>query len=603
MEYFIAYVIILMMALAMSIKFDKKIDVTMFISIASIAIFEYVFGIIFGLKIAKIGTYIIFAACATYIIYKAVKNKSIKLIYDKVTPGCILLTILYIVIILLYKEKYITWLDNLRYWGLVAKDFFYTNSLPDTTTNILHLSYTPITGMWYYWFASSFEKFADGNLYIACALFQCSLAVAITSFIQETSKIKNILINIIFIAMLFAISYISFTELYTDVMMGLVFAFCILYIFKLQELNFINIVVLAIGLSILGLVRVLGIIFVLLALLLFFIKGIRGKVDKKKLVITILLLFILVLGLQQLWNIYLIQNGLNNIAGTDTSKFNVESITEFVKGDSEEYRYETLKQYMLYLVNGKNFTLFNQNISVLLFLGITIAILVTVYIVKKDKEVLHLLFCVIGVNILFLSAMLITYLFVFSKWEAEMLSAIERYIQTINVINISAILYVLYDKINRKTIVTICLITIIILSGPNRGWLEIKDNETKIKNTASQRRTYADIEKYRDIFNKNDKIYLVTEHEEYENWREQDLVGVKYVIAPYRVYMTAKTELTKQEIIDKLSCGYTYIYFFQYNNDANRYGFLLDNGETIKNKTLYKIIEKNNEFKIKKINI
>ena len=235
MEYVLVYLNLILIAFAISIKFDKKIDLTIFISIAFIAIIEYFISIIISLKVANIVITLISITCFIYLLYITVKSNW-KTVFNKITPGFILLTGLYIITILLYKEKMVTQHNELGCWALIVKNMNYYDSLPKLNTSMLHIGYTPITGLWHYWFSTFFNQFSDGNLYISSALLQYSLVIAITSFIKG-NKFKNVLINITFITMLFTVSFLIFTSLYVDTILGLVTILGIIYILKLTEIK------------------------------------------------------------------------------------------------------------------------------------------------------------------------------------------------------------------------------------------------------------------------------------------------------------------------------------------------------------------------------
>ena len=76
-------------------------------------------------------------------------------------------------------------------------------------------------------------------------------------------------------------------------------------------------------------------------------------------------------------------------------------------------------------------------------------------------------------------------------------------------------------------------------------------------------------------------------------------------MTPFKFYMSDKSNITQSEIIKKLNCGYTYIYFYN-NGDSikKRYEFLLKNpNEAIEENTLFKIIKNEENIFIEKIEI
>jgi hypothetical protein len=388
-----------------------------------------------------------------------------------------------------------------------------------------------------------------------------------------------------------------------DTILGLLFTILILYIIQIKNINLNDVIIISLILMFLILAKESGILFALVALALIVIYELLKKENtKKKIFLIFFILLILTFGAKFSWDFYVNQNNLN--IASDVSNINITNIKKFITGKDEKYRYNFIHIYLSYLLSGENFTIFNINVSVIAMLIITIIIMAFLYIKKKDKKILYLMLSIIVINVLFLFSLFITYEFVFAQWEAEVLSAQIRYVQTLNIINVCTILYVLFEKCEHKKILAFVILLIIIFSGTNRGLLQLIKNKEYINSSISKREKYMGIEQYRYLFNENDKIYLVTDYlNELDNsQRELDLLILRYQIAPFKIYMFNKAVVSQEKIINKLSCQYTYIYFYNYNEEIyNMYKFLLKDGEDIEENSLFKLYQENGNFVMEKV--
>lgn len=607
--YLVFYLNFIIIVFALAIKLDMKTDMMFFLSIVLISIVEYVVGMVFDLLIARVIISIFTVVCLGYLIYVCIKKKSIKILIDKITHGFILFSLLYIFSIYLYGSRIITQHNELGIWALVVKNMNLTDTLPKYGSNMLYTGYIPITGLWHYWVMSFFGEFFDGYITLSSTFLQLSLVIGITSFIKDKSWIRNILVNFIFIGFLYIVSILVFGTTYVDPIMGLVVSFITVYIINIDFKNIKRDVILIILFSsYLLLVKENAIVFEVAILIFLFMRIFSNKnIDKKRLIFPIIFIIIIPFLLKFVWNIYLTNNNLN-IAG-DISDISLKNVVDIFIGYAPNYRYNTIFEYISYILVEPVFKILKIDVSVMSFLVFAIIVMLLLYFKYKDKEIINLIITIFLFAVFFLGSLLFVYLFVFAEWEAIYLSAIIRYVQTIDIIILCSLLYIVIDKMKNKNIIIIALVLILFITGENRAISMIKNRDFIIINAQEKRKEYEKIENYRELFTMDDKIYFVSDYNgvDYftENYyKEIGMLITKYQITPYKVYMHPSEDLIEEQILDKLNLDYTYIYFHNVTSKVReQYDFLLVENEEIYNYDIFKIIDIDGKMKIKKINI
>lgn len=606
--FILVYINLSVVAFAISVIFDKKMEISMIFSIAGISLIEYFFGMFFGLKIANLLIIFLSLLCIIYLAYKGITCKNKDIFLQKFSIEYFILTILYILSVFLYQNRLVVQHNELGFWGLSVKNMVYYDSIIQPNTNILHLSYIPMTGMFSYFFCQFFAEFKDGYMYIASALLQYSIIIAGLSFVKEKNIIKKILFYIFCIGICFIISPLVYTSLYVDPIVSIMGGFTLIYLLNVKDVNYKEIIISICLCSFLSLIKESGLLFAIIILIVFLIKLLREKKNIKTIILFGLLILSVMLGLRNLYSVYLKTNNLDNIY-IYSSELSLERIIVFIKGDGETYQYDAIKNYFEYLLKNGSIHILNTDLPVLTCLFISTVVMISIYVLKKDREILYLTISIFIFNVLFLLMLMSTYVFVYGQWDAINLTAIVRYVQTLSIVNVVIMFYSLFKTCNHKVLVILLMFFIIVIDSPNRSLKEILRSKTIINNMENNRNAYSGIEKYIDLFNENDKILIVCDYPETTNnelYKEFALLNIKYQIAPNRAYMFLEEEATKQDIEDKIFTGYTYV-FFEVANDRmkEKYSFLLDSEENVSditNDSLYKVIVNDENVFLQKIN-
>ena len=606
-SYILVYMNLSIVALAISVLFDKKMEISMIFTIAGISLVEYFFGLFFGLKIANCFVIILSLFCIVYLIYKGITCRNKELFLHKFSIEYFILTILYILSVFLYQNKLVVQHNELGFWGLSVKNMVYYDSIIQPNTNILHLSYIPMTGMFAYFFSQFFDVFKDGYMYIASTLLQYNIILACLSFIEEKNIIKKILFYIFCIGICFIISPLVFTSLYVDPIVSIMGGFVLIYLLNIKDVNYKEIIISICFCSFLSLIKESGLLLSIIIVIIFLIKLLKEKKNVKTIILLGLLLLCVMFGLRNLYSVYLKSNNLDNIY-IDSSEISLERIVLFIKGEGEPYQYEAIKKYFDYLLKNGTIHILNTDLPVITCLFISSVVMISMYFLKKDRETLYLTISVFIFNIMFLLMLMITYVFVYGEWDAINLTAIVRYVQTLSLVNIVIMFYCMYKTCNHKGLVILLMFVIIVIDSPNRSFKEILRNETIINNMKIKRDAYSGIEEYIELFDEKDKILIVCDYPEMNNnelYKEFALLNIKYQIAPNRAYMFLEEDATEQDIEDKIFAGYTYV-FFEVANDRmkEKYSFLLDpqlTEDDITNDSLFKVVIEDESVILRKV--
>ena len=580
------YFIIIIISMMFSLKLHKKIGVTFFITIATISLIEFLLGIVGLLKFTKYLIFVITWIGIVYIIYNFNKNKNVKEYLKRNICDLLFFTIIYFLLNIILKNKQIINHNELGHWGLLVKNIFYSDSLPKVNTNLIYVGYPPIVGIWEYFFCNFFYLFKDEYLYIAHSVLQFSLILGTTALLNKNS-LYSILINILLTSILFSCNFLMFDTLLVDVTISLIFIFLIMYIYNMDKVNKVDFIILTILFSFLILVKEISFLFVIIGLFYLLILQIKHfKGNLLKIFEVIFLMFLIIFLFKNLWTLHLDLNNLNQ--AFDSSGLSMENIFNYIRGNGKAYQYEIIPKYFNKLFKYGIFEIGNIKISMVFVMVVSNLSILIIYFIKKDKKILNLFTTLLILDCIYILGLLIIYIFSFAEWEAKILLAFERYIQTIAVVNILLMVLILIDNIKFKIISIIILFTIFNLNNN-----AFKNIETKInwntKNITEISNYYIDIEEYYGLFKNDDKIYVISE---FENPIEREIVllNLKYRIVPFKVCFSDSEDIDKEGLEDKLKCGYTYVYMYNCSNEnLEKYKQLNGNKELFLNGDLFEV--------------
>lgn len=600
MENFVIYLILIFLSAAFSVKTQKKLGVSFFVIIATISIIQFVLGIV---HLLNFGVFISFGAflCFIYLLNYFRKNKNLKSYLKENIFDILFFSIIYIVVHIVFYGFKVASHNELAHWAILVKKMLFFNTLPTPEFNLVYVGYPPIVGMWEFWFSNFFNTFEDKYLFVSNALLQISLVFGTVRLLNK-NFIQSLFITIFALLVLFLVGNIAITTLFVDIIIALVFVFVAIYIYKMERMNKIDFFILGISLIFLSLVKEIGILFAIIALFYLLIMQFKNfKNEFKKLIMIVLSLLLIVILFKNIWNLYLEFYNLNQ--AWDASCSSLSNICKFITGNGEEYQYEVVSKYFSEVIGASNYEILGLKVSQIgTFLG-TLVILFAIFIFTKDKKILKSMIMIFVLNLIYILGLLFLYLFSFAKWEAEVILAYERYVQIINTINVMFVLLILMDKIKYVIIPSILLAIVVIFSfGEDSRLVTFKEDRD---NNIEVIKRYSGIDKYYDMFDLEDKIYVITE---FENpiLREYVMLHIRYRIVPYNAYISESEDITLEEIKAKLMCGYTYVYMYNCTNkNLEKYQtFLTDKEIPFLNGYLFEIkYDENNNLLLEKVDV
>lgn len=578
MESICIYIILILISITISLKTNKRLGITFFVSIASISILQYLLGVAGLLNFGIYVVVLISVICLFYLLNTFEKSKNIKKYLKDNWFDLLIFTIFYCGGFIIFYGKRVVSHNELAHWGLLVKNMIYSDNLHTASANLIYVGYPPMVGMWEYWFTNFFSTFKDEYIYISNFILQISLILS-TIFLLNKSKIQSLFIGGLIISSICAVSYLIFTGLFVDITLSLLFIFAIVYIYKMEKMNKSDFFILSVTLIFLELTKEIGTMFTVVVLIyLVIMQNKYYKTEIKKFFALIFIMLLLVCLSKNIWELYLDRNNLNQ--AWDSSSFNIENITNFITGKGQDYQNDTFKDYFMTFYSGKSFKIFDKDISQLAVLIVCTIVMFGVYIKNKDKKVLKTIIAILLFNIIYIIGLLCIYLFSFAEWEARVLLAYIRYVQIVNVINIFIALILVLDNCKIRFFPILALI-IIINFGSDKlisTFVKFKENNEKTIETSN---SYSEIEVYKDLFTEDDKIYVITQFDN-EIIREFVLLNLRYLMVPNKLYILDTEKVTLEQLENKLRCGYTYVYMYNCSGeDLKKYSSLLEDEEDL----------------------
>lgn len=431
-------------------KFKVSNKFSFILSFTWIGIIIFIAGI---LNVMKITALLLVICSIGYLVYFAIKNKKdlkdIKQIIKK--PNIIIIALIFLYITIMGLGMHITHYDNFSHWGLIIKNMFITDSLPNFESPILFKGYQPGSACFIYFFGLLCGKteasMIIGQNYLIFAFLTCLFTLI------KKGTLKRILL-IAFYIFIMTIS-IAFNNLLVDSLIA-VMTISVLVMLNYSKTNpRKGLILTAPILLLLLLVKNTGVVLIgicSLYLLFLYYKNKQLKQGIKDVVILgiILLVFLLI------W-----QNHVTMVYGTDAlnskHSLSVSNIFHSLQEKGIENIILFIKNYILHF-----FTL-KDNISNIYMIVITAFILMYLIISKNKKTVIKLLITSLALYIGYYIILGAMYLLSMPWEEAIVYAGYERYMTTILIIIVGIIsIHLLKNKELEKCKLRVLLIVEII---------------------------------------------------------------------------------------------------------------------------------------------
>ena len=294
-------------ALFLFVQYNRKISISIFLSITFIISFLYIFGL---LNLLAVGGYSIFYAGILLLGYLLYARKLKALSAIKSVPFIIFISSCAIYLYLFRNAHYAFW-DEYSHWGIYIKEMMYSHRLHDAESVSAHLRYPPGPAIWQYFIALN-TGYSEASTYFATFV----LLMGSTLMLYEYITFKQahwILAVLIIQVLIFANFGHGFNSIYVDHVIGSMFT-GILLCFIVQRHDNETIWMLAFPLVSIVLLKDVGLYFAVTSVGLFFILElvykfnstgslINGIRQNKKIYLILLSLLLLNIAVHISWNI------------------------------------------------------------------------------------------------------------------------------------------------------------------------------------------------------------------------------------------------------------------------------------------------------------
>ena len=509
MGYIVNFFLIYSIAILITQKTKKNINMTIPISVVLIIATIYICGLFNNLKVGIYLLEIIAIASLVYIIYQIyinIKNKTIKKFLKKIiTPGLIIYIILFIINIYLNTGRILENYDEFNHWAVITKNMYIYNQYGMFENSAVTFNeYPPFTAVFQYFFLSFENGYSEDILIIAQNTLYFSIIMPIFEKIKFNQiAIKKLLLIIPLIIILPMIFYKNFyLEILVDSFLGILFALSLYIIYIDNDDKKFKYLLLTSYVLALCLTKTTGIVLGILVLIIEIINSIRKKqTQNKKWLVVMLMIIIILVGS---WYVKL---------GIEKGNTNWDFQKIYEKNNLQEENEHIIQKYCRAFLLG-NGEITEKDISPVLTILLYISSTLIIYkMLKKSKQedFKYISIAMIIAILIYFIGTLWMYLKIFEPREAGILASYERYISTILLAGFELNILVLCNtiKINKTIIITI--ITLLLLFIPYENIVrKYRNNYTYENLILSERIEYEEILKYKEKFNNNDKIYYIS---------------------------------------------------------------------------------------------
>lgn len=626
------------------VAFGRKWEETVGVSLIIEVFCLYVFGLFNQLPAGVTVLYILSTIAllsAMYLFGK--KRMSAK---DLVSPGLFVYGVLFVVILINCRGSWLARWDEYSHWGLAVKDMFYYDSFAKHfNTTVMLPRYLPFATLAEYLFVRANGLFSQDILYIA---YQTVLLSTLIIICKAARKKLRYVIPALAIMILIPVIFFGdvYNSIYVDPMLA-VFAAYVLICYFSEEMSLFNLLRIAGGLFALATTKDMGMVIAGLLTMLMLADRVVLQIRQRKLEVGKLCLpcalAVWVLISFFSWQVYMSipatapvvesptqEEEMENVQETEQVAFagavsasgiTVSGIRELLTGQAEEYKYQSLKNYLVTMFDGDTFQLGNMGLS---YVNLQIILLVLISLLgylkfwkeKREKIYSFAIFTCLG-GLIYCAVLEIMYLFAFGRTEALLLSSHNRYLGSwmagvVMAMLCFIILQASENDQNEKQngwLVAMLLTADIVICFPMRS-LIVKNMDTEV--TENVVYGYDEIaEVFRSISKRGEKVYFVCNNSDgYSYYIFRNAVCPMLVSEGgwdiYESKEAYREQSQKTEDIGEEMAGigqilpfgewenslrdYQYVFIFHPNDVfAENYGVLFDEPETIDDGTFYRV--------------
>lgn len=465
--------------------FQKRFEELVIVTIFSIVLVLYLFGLFGRLKLGVF--FVTSAAVLLYSlgVYRTIKYKNVKALLSNIfTPAFFIFLFLYLVIIFSnYNRVAYSW-DEFSHWADIVKAMYTIDDFGTSPKSFSEFqSYPPAMSLFQYFVQVINGSFSEWLLYVSYQVFFISL------FIPFLKKLKFKYLGKIFIATIFIgiipsiFFHDIFNSIYIDGFLGLLFGFSLALIYVNKKYDLVNIITIIYAIFILVLTKDAGLLFAIITLITFVTDLILFKsLDYEGKHKTRIIFASICAGTSALvfskvtWNFEIFRNKANTAF---SAKIDIKKFLSVLVDKPLNYRNTT--NYTKNVLDNFIDATFAPSVQLGSIMFSPIQIIILLIIMFYVTNIIHnkiwgnyikrnnMIILVVSLSILlYYLGLLVTYMFKFSEYEAIRLASFNRYI---SIIFTMAIMFIFLSLIQvfvsdgkYKKVVTILLLALLMIT-------------------------------------------------------------------------------------------------------------------------------------------
>lgn len=524
---------------------SKKYEELLPVSILSIILVSYVFGLIGQMRL---GAYVVFAlAAALYLgsIVLNIKNKSWRNTFRLLaTPGFVVTVVLYAILIVSNRNKLAYSWDEFSHWADVVKMMATQNQFASNPiSGSVFKSYVPAMPLFQYNFqvlsqilGRGFE-FSEWRLYFSYQIASYSLLIYFFKDL-DWKKLQLAIVSSVVLFLLPSAFYSFYDVVYVDVFLGILAGFTFAQAVLFDPKRKLAVVVLLMSLSTLVLTKDIGFYVAVFICVFISVSFYARKPFNLNRLRSITALIASVALPKITWELHLSANSIGKSFGKpiDIAQF-FRSVTS---GDSSDYRWVTFQNYWK-TMSETNVIIGDTSLQVshllLIILLLTGIFIVLSYLARhRGFGMRFLLINMLSISLFAMYYILIicsAYMFKFTEYEAVRLASFSRYMNFL-----CCMLLVLFAALLLQVIISsnqhtwkysaIIVLALILPTGSAQNFL----SGAYVRESIAARAPYSDAanEVQAIVGNESKRIYIISQGD-----TGFDYYVLKYSLRPHSV--------------------------------------------------------------------
>lgn len=498
-------------AVLFKIKFEKSLPLNFFL----IILILYFFALGGFLKYGVYGIWVISAGLLLASAFRFILSSEKKVLRTFIfTDGFFLFVAFFVFFVVHHYGRLFTSWDEFSHWGISIKSMYVLDDL--STNEYAHISfrsYPPGITLLEYFAMKTNGTFTEWLAYLMYDLLFVSLFIAFFDFEKiKKRRLRFISMLIVFFTLL-GFRFILFDgSIYVDAMVAAFFAFGLLFIFTTDTFSKFDLAVLCSTISILPLLKDVGLFFAIILLIYFFIKQILLIKDKKitraYFLMCIVCVLIAPLLTKGTWKLAVVNSGMPQ---RFSAPLNMKDALLAVFSKTGTYQDTVFKNFCKAFFKAELNSTARIDFSLFAFysLGLFLLLFLRKYFQDKKIEFTCFVITAICTAAFYTFGLYLLYISRFSEYEAVRLASYSRYMSILILAYIVFFAVIFYKTLStKKVLIGLAIFSFMTLTVPILKY----PMQFAAKSTLANRQPYQEIAAKIDVSNTvSPKIAIVSQ--------------------------------------------------------------------------------------------